>query len=132
MDYKHRALDLFSKDRYAIETTGVVVEEVDQNYCKCRLDIEEKHLNANDCVMGGAIFTLADYTFGVAANTPVADSVTLSSSIRFVRPAKGPVLFAEAKCIKNGRNICFFEVTVTDAEGRIVATSQTSGFRSNK
>lgn len=131
MDYKQRAESLFLKDRYAIETTGVVVEEVGENYCKCRLDIKDKHLNANDCVMGGAIFTLTDYAFGVAANTPVSNSVTLSSNISFTRPAKGPTLFAEAKCIKNGRTICFFQIEVTDSEGRTIATAQTSGFRSN-
>lgn len=131
MDYKQRAESLFIKDRYAIETTGVVVEAVSENYCKCRLDIKDKHLNTNDCVMGGAIFTLADYAFGVAANTPVSNSVTLSSNISFTRPAKGPTLFAEAKCIKNGRTICFFQIEVTDSEGRTIATAQTSGFRSN-
>lgn len=132
MDYKNRALNLFSKDRYALKTTGVKVEKVEENYCKCRLDIEDKHLNTNSFVMGGAIFTLADYTFGIAANTPIANCVTLSSSIRFTRPAKGPTLFAEAKCIKDGRSVCFFEVTVTDPEGKIIATGQFSGFRSSR
>lgn len=132
MDYKERALGLFSKDRYATETTGVVIEEVKENYCQCSLEIEDKHLNTNGFVMGGAIFTLADYAFGVAANTPTANCVTLSGSVSFTRPTKGPKLFAEAVCVKNGRRICFFDVSVTDTEGKIIASFSMSGFRSEE
>lgn len=131
MDYKERALKLFT-DKYALDTTGVVIEEVEENYCKCSLKVEDKHLNTNGFVMGGAIFTLADYAFGVAANTPTANCVTLSSSVSFTRPANGPMLYAEASCVKNGRRICFFDVTVTDSNDKIIASFSMSGFRSEE
>lgn len=130
MNYKELAILNFSNDKYATEITGVIIEEVDRSYCKCKLDIFDKHLNTNGFVMGGAIFTLADYTFGIAANTPTSNCVTLTSSVSFTRPAKGPVLFAEAKCVKDGRRICYFDVTVTDLEKKIVASFSMSGFRS--
>ena len=130
MDYKQRAINEFSADRYAISTTGVVIEKVDVNYSVCSLKIEDKHLNTNGGVMGGAIFTLADYAFGVAANTPVSNCVTLSANVNFTRPSKGPILYAVAKCVKDGRRICFFEVNVTDAEGKLIAVFEMNGFRS--
>lgn len=130
MDLKQWAIDSFYGDRYSTETTGIRIEAVQENYAKCSLVIEDKHMNKNDKVMGGAIFTLADFAFGVAANTPLSNCVSLSANINFLRATTGPVLYAEAKCVKNGRNVCFYDVTVTDSQGRIIATVVSNGFRS--
>lgn len=131
MDLKEQAVKTFSHDIYAVETTGVRIEEAGVNYSKCSLVIDERHLNVNRDVMGGAIFTLADYAFGVAANTGSSPTVSLSSSINFIRATKGPVLFAEAKCVKRGKNIVFFEITVTDSEENVVANVMANGFVKN-
>ena len=128
MDYLKRALDHFSNDRYA-NLTGIETIAVDVNYAKCRLVIDDRHLNNINTVMGGAIFTLADYAFGNASNTPVANCITLDSSFNFMRATTGPVLYAEAKCVKDGRSICFFIVSVTDSEGKLIAEGQFKGFR---
>jgi acyl-CoA thioesterase len=130
MDYTEKARERFSKDRFAYELTGIEIMEAGELWSRCRLTISDKHLNRNNNVMGGAIFTLADFAFGCAANTPVRGCVTLSSSINFMRASTGPVLYAEARCEKNGRRICFFIVTVTDDEGKIIAQAQFNGFRS--
>ena len=129
MDYTQLAKDCFYKDIFAVETTGVRIEEARPNYSRCSLKIDERHFNVSGNVMGGAIFTLADYAFGVAVNTGDPSSVSLSSTINFIRPTKGPVLYAEAKCIKRGRSITFFDVTVTDDDGNIIATVIANGFR---
>ena len=129
MDYTEKARELFSSDIYAVETTGVKIEEVRPDYCRCSLKIDERHYNVNRNVMGGAIFTLADYTFGVAANIDNPSAVSLTSTINFIRPTRGPILYAEAKCIKSGRSIAFFEITVTDGEGGIIASALANGFR---
>ncbi len=128
MDLKEQAVERFSNDIYAVSTTGVKIEEAGVNYSKCSLVIDERHYNVNRDVMGGAIFTLADYAFGVASNTGNLNTVSLSSSINFVRATKGPVLYAEAKCIKSGKSITFFEITVTDSAGIVVATVMANGF----
>ncbi len=129
MDYTEKAREMFSSDIYAVETTGVKIEEVRPNYCKCSLWTDRRHYNVNGNVMGGAIFTLADYAFGVAANIENPSAVSLTSTINFIRPTKGPVLYAEAKCIKNGRSIAFFDVIVTDSDGNIIASVIANGFR---
>lgn len=129
MDYKKHAMECFSNDIYAVTTTGVKLEEAGVDYAKCSLEIDKRHFNVDGNVMGGAIFTLADYAFGVAANTGNPQTVSLSSTINFIRGTKGPVLYAEAKCIKSGRNIGFFEITVTDNLGNIIATVMANGFR---
>lgn len=126
--YKEQAVERFSSDIYAVETTGVRIEEAGVNYSKCSLEIDRRHFNAHGDVMGGAIFTLADYAFGVAANTGNPPTVSLSGTINFLRASKGPVLYAGVKCVKNGKSIAFFEVTVTDSAGNVVATVMANGF----
>lgn len=129
MDYTQNARDNLSRDRYALETTGIVIDEVGEGYAKCSLKIEDKHLNCGDNVMGGAIFTLVDFTFGASANTPQANCITLNAQINFLRGASGPVIYAEAKCLKDGRNIAFYEVVVTDSAERVIARATVDGFR---
>ena len=122
------AQDSFSADVYAIKTTGVKIEKVSPGYCLCSLTVDERHLNNNGDVMGGAIFTLADYAFGTAANIGGQPTVTLSCTINFMRATRGPVLYAEAKKQKIGRNVSFFEVDITDPDGKLIAVMQSSGF----
>ena len=57
--------EFFAKDRFATDN-GATIEEVDDGYAKCSLEIQPHHLNAANTVMGGAIFTLADFAFAVA------------------------------------------------------------------
>lgn len=58
---------LFKKDRFATES-GAVINEIGERYAKCSLKLSDSHRNALGAVMGGAIFTLADFAFAVAAN----------------------------------------------------------------
>lgn len=117
------------KDRFALKATGVVVEEVGDGFSRCSMQVSSRHMDFHGHVSPGAIFTLADFAFGAAANERVQNAVTLSSDINFVRPTTGPRLVAEARCIKDGRRICFFEVVISDARG-VAAVAHTNGFRS--
>jgi len=129
MDYTQKAKDFFKADIYAVETTGIEILEVKPNYAKCRLAITPKHLNAANTVMGGAIFTLADFTFAVAANSGGVMTQSLTAQIAYLNVAKGQTLFAEANCVKDGKSTCYFIVDVTDELGTKVASVSATGFR---
>lgn len=129
MDYKQLAIERFSDDLYATQTTRIKIEEVGENYAKCSLSINKKHMNAAGFVMGGAIFTLADFTFAIAANSTNVLTVSLTSQINYINATKGPVLYAEAKCVTNKKNICFYNIIVNDNKGNIVANVSTTGYR---
>ena len=129
MDYTQSARNRFAGDKYATEATGVFIEDVDVNYAKCSLTVKPCHLNAMGFVMGGAVFTLADLAFAVAASTDNPNTVSLNSQINYMNATKGPVLYAEAKCTKNGKIICLFEINITDGDGNRVANVTTTGFR---
>lgn len=122
----------FCQDLYATKLSGIRIDEVKPNYAKCSMPITPDHLNANCCVMGGAIFTLADYAFAIAANSENPVTVTLSSTINFLSPASGSILFAEAKCDKLTKTISFYTTTITDENGKTVAIATSTGFRKHE
>lgn len=115
--------EIFAGDKYATEATAAVITEFDVRYAKCEFEIQPMHLNARGAVMGGAIFTLCDFAMAVASNGYKAspDTVGIDANIAYMKPAKGKKLIAEAKCIKPGRILSFYEVTVTDELGTDVA-----------
>lgn len=129
MDYLKSANEMFRNDLYATKLSGIKIMQVEPEYAKCEMEITPDHLNAGGVVMGGAIYTLADFTFAVAANAGSPVTVTLGSSIDFVSPSKAERLYAEAKCIKNGKSVCFYSVTVFEQSGRIIAFATSKGFR---
>lgn len=124
--------EIFANDLYATKTSGIVIDKAEIGRSLCSMQISDRHLNAAGYVMGGAIFTLADFAFGVAANTGKSITVTLSSNIQFISAAKCNTLYAEAKCVKEGRSVVFYDVNITDDNGKTVATASCSGFRSEK
>ncbi len=126
MDIK-KAREFFSGDKFATEVAGIEIDECGEGFSKCSLKLSEKHLGAHGQVMGGVIFTLADFAFAVATNTEISFTATVSTHISFLSKAKGDKLFAECKKLKAGKNICFYEITVTDNLGTTVATAQTTG-----
>lgn len=128
MDYTEQAKERFYNDVYAVGTTGCIIEAAGVNYSRCSLEIDKRHFNTNGDVMGGAIFTLADYAMGVAANTANTPAVSLSCTINFIRATRGPVLYAEATCIKRGKSIGFYEVIITDSSGKTVAKMEGNSF----
>ena len=121
------AREFFSHDRYATEASGITIEEVGENHSVCRMPIGPIHKNAVGGVMGGAVYTLCDFAFAVATNSPEHHTVTAVSQISYMSLVKGDVLTATADMIKDGRRICFFQVTVTDNLGTLVAIANTTG-----
>ena len=119
----------FAGDRYATETTGVSIQEAQPGRAVCILPLRPGLLNANNTPMGGAIFTLADFAFAVAANGH-SQSVTVSqhASVTFLSPAKGQTLTARASCLKAGRQTCLYAVEITDELGTYVAHVTVNGF----
>ena len=128
-DYTEWAREYFKDDRFATKTTGVVIEEAREGYARCTLKIEDKHLSAMNTVMGGALFTIADFTFAVAANSGQQHTVLMTSSIVYLSPARGSVITAEANCIKSGKRTCTYCVDIFDENGVKVVTATCVGHR---
>ena len=119
--------ELFKDDRFATGA-GCRIVEANEEKTVCELEITDNHLNARGGVMGGAIFTLADFAFAVASNWENMGCVSLRSDISFLSGAKGERLIAKAECIKDGRTTACYRVDVTDDLGNLAATVTVTGY----
>ncbi|MBO4901710.1 MAG: PaaI family thioesterase [Lachnospiraceae bacterium] len=124
----NEAREMFAKDRFATVATGAVIDEIGEDHAKCSLTLTEDHRNAYGNVMGGAIYTLADFAFAVASNfdKDVA-TVSVVGQASFMAATKGNKLFATADLIKDGRRNCFYSVTVTDDLSKTIAVVTFNG-----
>ena len=123
--------NIFSGDIYATDTTGIVIEEARPGYCRVTLKIDRRHGTAAGRVMGAVYFTMADFAFAVANNAELTEpvAVTLSSQINFLSGARGGTLYAEAKAVRSGRHTGFYDITVTDDLGTLIATVSSVSYR---
>ena len=122
------AYRIFKNDRFATECTGIKIQDITDSQVTCILELEEKHLNAMGTVMGGAIYTLADFTFAIASNFHKQPTVTLSSQINYIGTPKGKQLIAQSKLLHEGRTTCFYCITITDELNHLVATVNMNGY----
>ena len=130
------AREIFSKDLYATELSGIRIDEIDKDYAKCSMEVTEHHRNAYGGIMGGAIYTLADFAFAVASNyDKETATVSLVGQASFLSASEGSKLFAEARLLKDGKRNNYFEVTVRDDIEKLVAIVSFTGahvpFRNN-
>ena len=112
---------IFANDHYATEAAGCRVVEAAPGHGVCEFDIEERHINEKGGVMGGAIFTLADFAIAIAANVGEEPTVSVACSIQYMSAVRGNRLIATADADKNGRNLGFYDCLVTDELGTPVA-----------
>jgi acyl-CoA thioesterase len=122
------AREFFSNDRFATEN-GMTLDERDGEHATCSLVLSDRHRNAHGGVMGGAIFTLADFAFAALTNDPGRRTVAQQVSISYLAAPKGGKLVATARWRKDGRNSCVVNVDVADDTGRDVAQFVGTGFK---
>lgn len=133
---KNRVIEYFNDDRFA-EYTGITIDEVEKKKAECSLIIKDHHLNAKDFVQGGVIFTLADYTFAVAANADSIDigsmgrTVSMSAEIDYIKPGDGEMLYALAQLISSEGRISIYGVDILNDRHEIIAKAKIKGFTKN-
>lgn len=118
----------FEGDRFAVEN-GMSIDSLDAQGCVCSMDIAPRHRNANGGVMGGAIFTLADFAFAAASNNVHRPTVALQVSVNFLSGTRGSRLIARARCHRDGKTTCVYNVDVTDDLGRAIAQFVGTGYK---
>lgn len=120
--------EFFQADRFATEM-GAVITECTEDGAAVEMTADGRHLNAAGTVQGGALFTLADFAFAVAANAGGVLTVSLQNSISFLHPALPGRLRAEARRVSETKRTCCYEVSVTDGAGREAARMSVTGYR---
>ena len=121
--------ELFGNDRFATEACGCRVVEASRGHAVCEFDISERHRNAQGNVMGGAVFTLADFALAVGCNIGESPTVSVSNTIEYLQATKGSKLVATCSVDKSGRSLGFYTVDVVDDLGTSIARMTATCFR---
>ncbi len=135
MDLTAIAREVFLKDRFATEATGINIAHAGVHESICTLDLTDRHRNARGAAMGGVMYTLADFAAAVAANSDVLEGgvlhwVSLDASIHYLSPALGNRLKATCKPLKTGRTTALYQTIVSDADSdRNIAIVETTMVR---
>jgi len=125
---KDELKEFFKNDIFATKLVGIEIDEAMDDYAKCSLVINDNHKNAKGIVMGGAIFSLADFTFAVSSNQHEEYyTVSTTSNISYMRPAIGKKLYAKSVKLKEGKTVCFYEVNVYGDKDELIAKASFSG-----
>ncbi len=119
----------FSHDRFATQACGCRVVDFAPGHAVCEFEVGPQHLNGMGSVMGGAIFTLADFALAVACNVGEEPTVSASNTIEFLSAPKGARLTAVCDADKSGSALGFYTVDVHDDLGRHVARMTATCFR---
>ena len=88
--------ELFGNDRFATEACGCRVLEASRGHAVCAFDIAPIHLNAMGNVMGGAIFTLADFALAIACNIGEDPTVAVNNTIEYLNRILNYIIFIGA------------------------------------
>lgn len=119
----------FSENDHFAKHSGITLLEVQRGYAKVQMDIQPMHFNGAGTVHGGAIFTLADFAFAVAANSHGQLALAINTSITFINPAHEGCLFAEARELSVNRRLGTYEVQVRNHANLLIAQFQGTAYR---
>jgi acyl-CoA thioesterase len=117
----------FENDHFAA-ASGMRLVELRPGYAKTSVTIEPRHLNGLGTVHGGAIFTLADFAFGVAVNSRGRLAPAISTNMAFLKATRSGTLYAEATEVSRSRKLSVCTIRVTNELGELVALFQGTAY----
>ncbi len=105
-----------------IREIGLNVTEIREGYAKGEVVLQPMHGNPIGSVHGGLIFSIADTVGGTAATSRGRFVTTVSGNINYLRPAMDcEKLIGESIEIKIGKNMCVYDVMITNETGAEIA-----------
>jgi len=117
---KERAGSLLVADRYAINL-GIRLIEAGPGTVTVAMSVTEAMTNFLGGFHGGALFSLADCAFSLAANLAGDRAVAIDTHLVLISPAEvGEELTAVAEEVHRGRTLGSYRVVVTRGDGRVV------------
>ena len=121
----HEYVTAFNRSEFAV-LLGMRVVEAHDGYARVEMDCTGK-MNPDGVAHGGAVFSLADQAFGIAANCTGVHRVAVSVHIQYLAPATGALVAIAQRVSDNGR--CdTYRVMISDGT-RVIATFDGVAFR---
>ena len=118
----------FANDQFS-RRANIELLTVTPGGATAKMTLHPHHMNGLNTVHGGAIFTLADFTFAAACNSHGTVAVALNASITFMKAAATGVLLAEAREVAKNFKVGSYAVEVRDEKGELIATFQGLAYR---
>ncbi len=119
---------LFDSSEFA-QLLDVKIIEAREGYARVMMPPLQKK-NPNGVVHGGAIFSLADHAFAIAANAGRTGRVAVSIHIQYIAPAYGELIAISEIVGENGR-YSTYRVKVYEGD-RIIAQCDGVAIRSDQ
>lgn len=103
---------------------------------RCRLQVDDRHLNRQDMLHGGVTATLLDSAMGATASLGVDASgrhpfSTLSMTVNYLAPGRPGLVEAVGRVTGGGRATLFIEGELRHQDGTLIATA-TGVFRKSR
>src|ERR687887_1482977 len=106
---------------------GIALESIEPDRARLAMPYRDELATIGNVVHGGALSALVD-TAAMAASWSAHEveggqlrGTTVGLSVDFVAAAQGQEVTADARVIRRGKSLCFCDVDVADADGRLVA-----------
>lgn len=123
-----RRMEKVMQSKYAA-LIGARVLSVSPIEVRVEMDLDDK-LNGFGIGHGGAVFSLADEAFAIAANQGEYPQVAMSASIRYLKPAKGRLTAVARKAREDDKG-SVYAVSVYSGDD-LVAEFEGIGFKLKK
>lgn len=123
-----KILKFFENDRFAAHN-DIEVVDISPGEATTRMEVSDIHLNGVGTVHGGALFTMADFTFALAANSHGTVTVAINANISYLKAVQSGVLTAEARELSGGGRIASYTVDIYDESRSLVAVFQGMAYR---
>ena len=84
-------------------------------HSRCKLTVDEKHLNPNKVVHGAVIFALADVGMGAAVHPTLAEGelcATVEIKINYFKPVREGVLVCTTTLVNRGKTLANLDSVV--------------------
>lgn len=113
------------------QTMGFELDLVEEGRAVFSLDPGEHHYNPIGSVHGGVFATLLDSATGCAVHTTLPAGVGYTSvdlNVKFLRGMSASTgrVRCEGRVVHRGRRMALAEATLTDSQGRLLATATSS------
>ena len=113
---------------------GIKLVDLALGYSKVEMTyLPDKMDNIYQRAHGGAIYSLIDEAFETSCQTHGTVAVALNVNVSYTAsPKPGALLTAEAREITRSKKIAHYDISVTDDDGNLIASSKTIAYRTGK
>ena len=121
----------FDKDRFA-RLSGIQLVDASPGYAKAQMEIMDKHMNSVGVLHGGAIFTLADFTFAVASNSHGRLALAINAEISFFKAINSGIFTATAREISLHNKLATYLIDIENEKGELIANFKGTVYRKSE